>query len=259
MSNAPFAIYIAGMDMNVDLIRCAVHCIREIAKLECKIYIGVEEYNDTIEGAVLLRTVPGKQWTGRVREHLQQIEETYVLMILEDYFLWQVDTLALNGIIGKMPSLKAGVVKLHAVPKPDYGLAGEPNLGSFTPGKKMGRVNTQPALWHKKFLQGLLYEDESLWSFEVNGAVRSATLPYTVLGVYRHVVRYDEVVKKGKFRNRYHQKYADLIAREGIDKNRGFLDKDQEIRFEISHHFSAFLQKILSQHSRTVLRKVLGL
>ena len=36
-----------------------------------------------------------------------------------------------------MNCYNAGVVKLHAVPQPDYGIAGQPNLGIFLPGKKL--------------------------------------------------------------------------------------------------------------------------
>jgi len=259
MTKPSYAFYIAGMDMNVDLIRCAVSCLQERAKLDCKIYVGVEAYDKEFEGATLLKTEPGKQWTGRVREHLKQIDEDYLVMILEDYFIERVDEAALLDLCGKMESHKAGVIKLHAVPRPDYGLAGQANLGLFNRGKKMGRTNTQPALWKKTFLQELLFEDESLWEFEVNGAVRSSALPYNVLGVYSHIIHYDEVVKKGKFRNRYQDKYADLLAREGIVEGRGLLDKNEELKFEIAHHFSRFLQKLLSQHQRTVLRKILGL
>jgi len=259
MATPSFAIYIAGMDMNADLIRCAVQCIQKNVDLDCKIYVGVESYQDEIAGAHLLHVEPGKQWSGRAREHLKQIDEPYLLMILEDYFLSSFDETQLTDIISKMRAYKAGVVKLYASPKPDYGLAGQANWGFFLPGKKMGRVNTQPAIWDKTFLQALLFEDESLWEFEVNGAVRSDALNFNVFGVYKHVVQYNEVVKKGKFRNRYRQQYSDLIDREGIAQGRGFLDKGDEIGFEIAHNFSALLQKICSQHLRTVLRKKLGL
>lgn len=259
MTKHAYALYIAGMDMNVDLIRCAVSCIQDRAKLDCKIYVGVETYDEKIEGATLLKTEAGKQWTGRVREHLKQIEEDNLVLLLEDYFIERVDETALLDLCARMECYNAGVIKLHAVPKPDHGLAGQPNLGLFNRGKKMGRTNTQPALWKKSFLQDLLFEDESLWEFEVNGAVRSSALSHNVLGVYNHVIHYDEVVKRGKFRNRYQTKYAALLSREGLVEGRGFLDKGEEFKFEISHHFSSLLQKILSQHQRTTLRKILGM
>ena len=157
-----------------------------------------------------------------------------------------------------MGSYNAGVVKLHAVPRPDYGIAGQPNIGIFLPGKKIGRINTQPAIWKKTYLQELLYEDENLWEFEVNSSVRSNSLSSNVLGVYKHAITYDEVVKRGKFRNRYRWKYAKFLESEKIGNNRGFLGVSEEILFEISHFLTKATQLITSQHIRTKLRSILG-
>ena len=56
MNTRDYAIYIAGMDNNVDLIRCAVKCIRQSTKIDCRFYVGVEQATtnekDVIEVAV---------------------------------------------------------------------------------------------------------------------------------------------------------------------------------------------------------------
>ena len=140
---------------------------------------------------------------------------------------------------------------------PDYGIAGQPNIGIFLPGKKIGRINTQPAIWKKHTCKNL-YEDENLWEFEVNSSVRSSSLSSNVLGVYKHAITYDEVVKRGKFRNRYRWKYAKFLESEKIANNRGFLSVSEEIWFEISHFFTKVTQLITSQHIRTKLRFILG-
>ena len=61
--------------------------------------------------------------------------------------------------------------------------------------EKIGRVNTQLAIWKKTYLQKLLHEDETM-EFEVNSAVRSNSLSFNVLGVYKHAITYDEAVKR---------------------------------------------------------------
>lgn len=254
MSTAPYAFYFAGMDMNVDLLQAAYDCLKPHVPAHIPVYIGLEEDATSFNGAHILRTPKGKQWTGRVRDHLEQIREPYVIVLLEDYFIHGLNHTQLNDLIPLMESFKAGVIKLHAVPKPDYGLAGQSNLGLFTLGRKLGRTNTQPALWRKDYLQSLLLGDESLWEFEINGSIRSNAADYTVLGVYRHVIDYDEVVKRGKFRNRYKKRYADVIARYNIDRIRGFLTWRWEIRFEAHHTFSQILQKICPQHIRSRIK-----
>ena len=126
----------------------------------------------------------------------------------------------------------------------------------FLPGKKIGRVNTQPAIWKKSFLSDLLFGDESLWEFEINAAVRSDALPSNVLGVYSNLIEYDEVVKRGKYRNRYKKKYATIVEPEGTKTARGYLTYKAEIFFEIEDLFSKILRLFLSQHLRTKLRNM---
>ena len=258
MSNYDYAIYFAGMDLNADLLRGAVKCICLNTDLRCQIYVGLEQKQLNIPGVTELCCAPGRQWTGRVKEHLKQISEEKIILLLEDYFICGIDKNLVNDVSLLMGSYNAGVVKLHAVPRPDYGIAGQPNIGIFLPGKKIGRINTQPAIWKKTYLQELLYEDENLWEFEVNSSVRSNSLSSNVLGVYKHAITYDEVVKRGKFRNRYRWKYAKFLGSEKIANNRGFLGVSEEICFEISHFLTKATQLITSQHIRTKLRSILG-
>ncbi len=258
MSNYDYAIYFAGMDLNADLLRGAVKCICSNTDFRCQIYVGLEQKQLNIRGVTELRCAPGRQWTGRVKEHLKQISEEKIILLLEDYFICGIDKNLVNDVSLLMGSYNAGVVKLHAVPRPDYGIAGQPNIGIFLPGKKIGRINTQPAIWKKTYLQELLYEDENLWEFEVNSSVRSNSLSSNVLGVYKHAITYDEVVKRGKFRNRYRWKYAKFLESEKIANNRGFLGVSEEILFEISHFLTKVTQLITSQHIRTKLRSILG-
>ena len=259
MSSNDYAIYFAGMDLNADLLRGAVECIRLNTNLGCQIYVGVEQKQLNIRGVTELDCAPGRQWTGRVKEHLRKISEEKIILLLEDYFICGIDEKEVNELSSLMNCYNAGVVKLHAVPRPDYGIAGQPNLGIFLPGKKIGRVNTQPAIWRKTYLQKLLYEDENLWEFEVNSAVRSSSLSYNVLGVYKHAITYDEVVKRGRFRNRYRWKYAEFLESENLAIDRGFLSVSEEVLIEISHFFTKVTQVIVSQHIRTKLRNILGL
>ena len=66
MSSNNYAIYFAGMDLNADLLRGAVKCIRLNTDLRCKIYVGVERKKLNIDGVTELCCAPGRRWTGRV-------------------------------------------------------------------------------------------------------------------------------------------------------------------------------------------------
>lgn len=250
------AIYIAGMDQNIDLIRCAVDCLQRRANVRSPIYIGVEEENPEIDGTTVLLAPKGYQWTTRARAHLDQIPNKYVLMLLEDYFVYGIDEDSIHKLALRMPSYGAGVVKLVPVPRPDHGIPGEQNLG-FYKHFEVGRTNTQPALWDKNYLQSLLRGDESLWQFEINGSIRSNTRDGNIMGVYRNLLEYDEVVKRGKFRNRFKRRYQDIIESAGIPQRRGFLDLSTEIKLESQHFGSQVLRHFLPQHHRTVLRRKL--
>ena len=82
MSNYDYAIYFAGMDLNADLLRGAVKCICSDTDLRCQIYVGLEQKQLNISGVTELRCAPGRQWTGRVKEHLKQISEEKIILLL---------------------------------------------------------------------------------------------------------------------------------------------------------------------------------
>lgn len=250
-----FAYYIAGMDLNIDLIQAAVDCLRKRAGAKAMIYVGIEEADIEIESATVIRTPKGKQWTGRVRDHLAQIKHDYLVVLLEDYFVHSVDEKSIGELVELAPSFEAGVIKLLPAPRPSSGIPGCANIG-FYEDHLLGRVNTQPALWKKDYLLSLLFRDESLWQFEINSAIRSIVSDKNVLGLYHPVLRYDEVVKRGKFRRRYKNRYNTELEKYAISTNRGYLKVSAEIFFEISHAFSQILKLFTTQHFRSSLKSL---
>ena len=65
MSSNNYAIYFAGMDLNADLLRGAVKCIRLNTDLRCKIYVGVERKKLNIDvTGTLLRAGAAMDWSG---------------------------------------------------------------------------------------------------------------------------------------------------------------------------------------------------
>ena len=147
MRSNNYAIYFAGMDLNADLLRGAVKCIRLNTDLRCKIYVGVEKKTN-IDGVTELGCAPGQQWTGRVKEHLRQISEEKIILLLEDYFICGIDENELNKVSSLMNCYNAGVVKLHAVRDPIM-VSQDNQTWVYFCQEKNWQVNTQPAIWKK--------------------------------------------------------------------------------------------------------------
>lgn len=245
------------MDLNIDLIQGAVDCLRKRAGVSAEIYVGIEEADIEIEGATLLLTPKGKQWTGRARAHLAQIKYDYIIFLLEDYYVLDVDETVVEKLVDQMPSFKAGSIKLLPAPRPNAGVPGRVDLGFYND-HEIGRINTQPALWEKAYLESLLYEDESLWEFEINSAIRSIPSNRNSMGLYHPALKYDEVVKRGKFRNRFKARYKTELDKYSIGQERGYLNYGDELFFEIKHLFSQILKFFTTQHFRSVIKSLIG-
>ncbi|MGZ3900045.1 MAG: hypothetical protein ACXVP4_07355 [Bacteroidia bacterium] len=128
-------------------------------------------------------------WSEELDIILRQLPGKYVLIILEDYFIYEpVNNDEINRILNSMESMDAGYTMLGAFPKkydelwPHSPLTLNPELGLIKKGSKY-RVCLQTAIWNKDILLKLLNPLENPWQFEIEASKRSNQLPNPFLCV----------------------------------------------------------------------------
>ncbi len=121
-------------------------------------------------------------WSTETKSILKQIEEEYVIIILEDYFIYQpVDTKKLQSALGVMKKENAIYTKIACWPSRfntlwEYDKLPEASfMGKIKQGMEY-KICLQTAAWNRKLLIELLKDGESPWQFEVNGSKRTDSL-----------------------------------------------------------------------------------
>lgn len=182
------------------------------------VFLGAEERSWVSPKVVTLKSVAGgRNWTGRLIDYLQQLSQSHVIVILDDFFLRkQVPTQKVLHCLEFAHTHDAIQVRLIPRPGPTIHIEREPLVGECLPGLPY-RLSTQVAIWNRTRLAELLHPGESIWEFEHNGnqralafthgfyAVRHAVLPYE--GFFAH-----HVVEKGKWLS--HEKW--IFSRQNI-------------------------------------------
>lgn len=177
---------------------------------------------DGLDISCPLRMPSGSTWSENLMTLLNQVEEEYVLFMLEDFWLKaNVDVKRLQryeqwmkedkdiGFICLVHQLDPSAENLMSKEYPDlieYGL-GTPY-----------RVTTQGGLWRQDYLQSLLRKHESAWWFEMFGSKRSRKSYYMSYVVKDSVFSYDEggVLFRGSYVSEYVRPF---VEREGIVLN----------------------------------------
>lgn len=203
------------------------------------VYIGAEQktWPDT-RVTTLQSEVGGRNWSGRLLDYLQQLRQSHVIIMLDDFFLRKsVQTLDVYHCLMFARATEALQVRLIPLPGPTVRVTGEKMIGECVSGVPY-RLNTQAAIWGRTKLIELLRAGESIWEFEHNGnqrvleytqgfyAVRRAVLPYQ--GFFAH-----HVVEKGKWF--FHEKWIFGFRGVGCDfSKRGTLPWTRTLLYHIA-------------------------
>lgn len=171
-----------------------------------------------------------KSWTEELEIILNQLPYEYLLIILEDYFIYEkVNTYEIIEILNIMQERNAAFTRLAAFPT-KYNVLWEyekikehPHIGEIKTGSKY-RVCLQTAIWKKDILMRLLNDKENPWQFETEASKRSEQIPNPFLCVvedktksYVHgpITYYCTAITKGVWM----REAIDLCKREGIEIN----------------------------------------
>jgi len=128
-------------------------------------------------------------WSVETKAILEQIKEKYIIVILEDYFIYKpVDMFALLNSVETMKKHDALFLRLACFPS-QYNswwrydkLNDAPLIGKIRNGEEY-RINLQLGVWNRALLSDLITKGESPWQFEINGSTRSNEIPNPCLSL----------------------------------------------------------------------------
>lgn len=152
---------------------------------ECpfKIYNASNHLSSTHPRVINIHSGLNSDWSTETKAILEQINEKYVIIILEDYFIYNpVDTPKLLDSLKIMKKYNALFLKLGCFPVSHASLwkydklHDAPFIGKIKNAQQY-RVNLQLGAWNKELLHSLLKNGESPWQFEINGSKRSDEIP----------------------------------------------------------------------------------
>jgi hypothetical protein len=155
---------------------------------------------------------PRQGWAGHLKSSLRYIEQEFIILMLDDYWLTkQTDHIGLSSILRMM-------IDDPAVDKVDLtndriGFAHTDYDGNFVRSTQDAQylTSTQAAIWRKSFLDQCLVEPAwNPWEFEIIGSQRAIAKPHKILGCKKPVIHYANVVLKGK----HNQTEIDKISTE---------------------------------------------
>lgn len=142
-------------------------------------YLGTNEKVFEFEKVKQIFSHRQTTWSDELKIILDQIPETHVLIILEDYFIYEpVKTSDISKCLEVMTSNDAAFLKLGAFPSkydtlwPSKKLDDFPGFGEIQKGSEY-RLSLQTAIWKKKSLLKLLNPTENPWQFEIEASKRS--------------------------------------------------------------------------------------
>lgn len=193
-----------------------------------------------------LRMPSGSTWSENLIALLESIDEEFVLLMLEDFWLKEnVDVVKLQQcekIIKNDPSVGFICLVHQLDPSSENPTSSNyPNLieyGRYTP----YRVTTQAGLWRRDYLLSLLRKHESAWWFEIFGSKRSRRTDYHSYVVDESAFSYDDggVLFRGCYVEEHIKFFKD-------DKNVYINPKrraDSKVNLMANVKDSSFLQKM---------------
>lgn len=182
------------------------------------VYLGANELDPVFERVTVVKSGRDEDWSSSFKSILEQIEQRYLLIWLEDAFiLTPPKPNLMEQAFNKMKSGEAVHIHFSASPAPDEFSDG---FGIYYKGAPY-RANLV-GFWDKLYLQNLLLPGESPWLFEIMGSYRTS---YSdgFLCLKETLWSYLHLIEKGKWFPRvsiWNEKYSlelELSARQSLE------------------------------------------
>lgn len=185
-------------------------------------------------------------WAGRLKDCLNQVEEEYVFLILDDFIISEtVDAKEIQRCLEEMKkNPDIACFNFRSINGPfDEEILGKYVLANR---KAKFRINLQAALWRKSFLLKSIRRHENPWQFETWGNLRARRYRekiYHLKKGEKTPINYSEggMIANGKWRETYN---IEWLKKEGYDidvDKRGIYHCGDNRKTEIIHR--SFIEK----------------
>ena len=163
------------------------------------VYLGVNQKPYSSARVRVIQAGEDRSWTSNLRFFLNQADSTYVLLLLEDFFLSKaVRTSEIRRQLAALDDLQGAMLRLIPNPPPNSRISGYFSFGGIHPLAPF-RVSAQAAIWNRTKLLDLLDDRENPWEFESNATVRSRRQTDGFFCTYRPMIRYRHVIERGEW------------------------------------------------------------
>lgn len=184
-----------------------------------------------------------KNWTDRLHYALSNIDDDFIILLLEDFFLRsRVDNQQVHYFVNYIKKNNLNMIRLIKRPKGTLLNSQHSSLMEIQK-NDLYRVSTQGSIWKKQTLLNLLKTNESIWEFEINGTQRS-TVYENFFCVKKDVLTYwHHVVERGKWFP-WEVFYFGVIKKVKIDKKkRKTMSIFETLKWLTNKIFARFISK----------------
>jgi hypothetical protein len=135
------------------------------------IYLLTNNVLSDIPKITTLRTGEDISWSDNLNKAVSQLKEEYILLFLEDLFLYDfVKEKEVMQILNWMIASNANYIRMNPTQPPDKKF--NELIGIVSKGT-IYRASTVLSVWKKSVLMDLLKPGENAWDFEIKGTKRS--------------------------------------------------------------------------------------
>jgi len=215
-----------------------------------KIYLITNFKDFEYPGVTVIKVGDDISWSNNILLALKQINEKYIMLMLEDLFINKKFTMhLLENYFSVFAKENMDYLKLvTGDPGPEKRNV-FPNIGKCGTNDYY-RTSTVMSIWKKTVLQNLLKSDENAWEFEYYGSIRSSKYEKWY-NCQTDVFTFDNLVIKGKI-----EPHAlDNINKRGviIETNRPIMDTKQQRRNSLIN-FRSKIFSILPRKAKIVIK-----
>lgn len=140
-----------------------------------------------------------KNWADNARCMLGHINEPYVLMLLEDFFIDKpVDTDHIRKRLDYVIKNDLDCLRLNPCPPPCNVIDRKLRIGCVECGSPY-YITTQPSIWKKESLSRLMRPGFSAWDFEIRNSKESESLKMDICGSNCYLISHRNGVERGRF------------------------------------------------------------
>jgi hypothetical protein len=113
------------------------------------------------------------EWSKRLKIALNQLNEKYILLLLEDYFLIkEANESLIEKYLKILEDENAAFIRIFPVPGPNTPYKNFTEIGAVIPNSEYS-LSTQATIWNRADLINFIDENENIWDFELMGSNRT--------------------------------------------------------------------------------------